>query len=132
MVTSPYISGNISGNDDGPAAVGGKSDFASASGNETGTNEGAFAAFGSNNTAIADTNYTINGSDVTATTGNSNFAYVDGPANSTADAQRRPSDIAYVSASIRRRGLARQRGRRWWCLHQRHSRSVVRARQRHC
>jgi hypothetical protein len=91
-----YISGNISGNNDGPAAVGGNSDFASASGTETGTNEGAFAAFGNNNTAIADTNYTINNSDVTATDGNGNYAYVLGPDNSTADASG-GSDFAYVS-----------------------------------
>ena len=80
-----YLSGNILGQNDGPAAVDGNNNFASESGNENGVNEGAFAAIGNNNTAIADTNYTESAG-VSAIGGNGNYAYVYGPDNSTADA----------------------------------------------
>jgi hypothetical protein len=91
-----YTAGNLSGNNDGSAAVAGNNDFASSSGAETGTNEGAFAALGNNNTAIADATYTISGDGVRATDGNGNYAYVFGPDNSTAAASG-GNDIAYVS-----------------------------------
>jgi len=98
-----YTSGNLEGQYDGSAAVGGNHDYASSTGSETGDSEGAFAAFGSNNTAIADTNYTISGEDANAQYGNGNYAYVYGPDNSNATAggdgptDLGNNDIAYVS-----------------------------------
>jgi hypothetical protein len=65
-------------------------------GTEVGQNEGAFAAFGNKGSATADTNYTIDGEGASAATGNGNYAFVDGPANSTAEAGG-GSDIAYIT-----------------------------------
>ncbi len=76
--------GNISGNNDGAAAVDGTGNFASISGSETGTNEGPFAGIGDNNAAIADENFTTSLTGVSADNGDSNIAYVDGPTNSSA------------------------------------------------
>jgi hypothetical protein len=91
-----YTFGNINGFGDGSAAVDGTNDSAYTNGSEVGQNEGAFAAFGNNNSATADTNYTIDQQGVSATEGNGNYAFVDGPANSTAEASG-GSDIAYVT-----------------------------------
>jgi hypothetical protein len=84
--------GNNSSFDDGSYAVEGNGNYASDSGSNTSEADYIYAGTGNDNTAIV----ASDNLGASAGIGNDNYAYVDGPANSIADAENGDSNIAYV------------------------------------
>ncbi len=84
--------GNNSSFFDGSYAVAGDGNYASDSGSNTSEADYIYAGTGNDNTAIV----ASDNLGASAGIGNDNYAYVDGPANSIADAENGDSNIAYV------------------------------------